>query len=175
VTHTPFGITVKHKKWFKTTTFDKRPRIRGGIAERQNPKPGAGVIPAWPKLPPFPSNYGQRCVFARISMLVRAFPTHRISANGANNFLVGQNSLHAPPDPCTGLPSVFNGSRVRITRRTSHASLNPDFDTRLSIFHSEDPDYVCRRSCIQSCRRRHIICPHWSRRCRSARRCSESL
>ena len=54
--HTPFGITVKHKKWFKTMTFEKRPRIRGGIAERENPKPGAGVIPAWPKLPPFPSN-----------------------------------------------------------------------------------------------------------------------
>jgi hypothetical protein len=35
----------------------------------------------------------------RISMLVRAFPTHRISANGANNFLVGQNSLHALPTP----------------------------------------------------------------------------
>jgi hypothetical protein len=38
VTHTPFGITVKHKKWFKTTTFDKRPRIRGGIQTTTHPR-----------------------------------------------------------------------------------------------------------------------------------------
>jgi hypothetical protein len=43
-------------------------------------------------------------------MHVRAFLTHWIAANEVNNFFTGQNSLHAPPDPCTGLPSVFNAS-----------------------------------------------------------------
>jgi hypothetical protein len=35
---------VKHKKWFKTMTFDSVSSGNcRGIAERENPKPGAGV------------------------------------------------------------------------------------------------------------------------------------
>ena len=100
--HTPFRYHGETQKMVQNPAFEKRHNgesPESEVAESQN-RSRAPASFRMAKAAPVPVELGKRMRFCtHISMLVRAFPSHRISANEANNFLVGQNSLHAPPEP----------------------------------------------------------------------------